>query len=122
VDRSLKILESIRIMNTQDQSPPDRWDEGGSQAFIDFGRYFVPQREQQIQIIVDLLPEGDQPAAAIDLCCGEGLLAEAILAQRPASHVFGLDGSPQMLARAAERLALASISGPAVRPVRAGLA
>jgi tRNA (cmo5U34)-methyltransferase len=92
-------------MNTQDPSPPDRWDEAGSQAFIDYGRYFVPQREHQIQIIVDLLPEDDQPYASIDLCCGEGQLAEAILAQHSAPHVYGLDGSPQMLAKATERLA-----------------
>lgn len=92
-------------MNPQDQTPPDRWDERGSQAFIDYGHYFVPERERQIQIMVDLLPGGDKPAAAIDLCCGEGLLAEAILAQRPAYQVFGLDGSPAMLGRAAERLA-----------------
>jgi len=92
-------------MNSQEQTPPDRWDEHGSQAFIDYGRYFVPERERQLQIMVDLLPVSDQPAAAIDLCCGEGLLAEAILAQRLVYQVFGLDGSPAMLARAAERMA-----------------
>ena len=37
------------------------WSEAASQTFIDFGRYFVPEREQQIAAFVDLIPAHDQP-------------------------------------------------------------
>jgi tRNA (cmo5U34)-methyltransferase len=81
------------------------WDEQASQDFIRYGRYFVPERERQISTILSLLPEGDLPGAALDICCGEGLLAEAILESRPKWTVYGLDGSTEMLRRAQSRLA-----------------
>jgi tRNA (cmo5U34)-methyltransferase len=81
------------------------WDEGLSQEFIDFGRYFVPEREHQIEIIVDLLPQLDGNGRLIELCCGEGLLAEAILERYPNYQVIGFDGSQEMLNRAQLRLA-----------------
>jgi tRNA (cmo5U34)-methyltransferase len=81
------------------------WNEETSRLFIDYGRYFVPQRQEQIELIVSLLPGRDGPGAVFELCCGEGLLAEAILAAWPASVVHGLDGSPEMLQRAQARCA-----------------
>jgi len=84
---------------------PQPWDEQVSQDFIDYGRYFVPERERQWRIIADLLPYFEQPGVVIDLCCGEGLLAQVILEQRPGCTLYGLDGSPEMLHRAQERLA-----------------
>lgn len=84
-------------------NPP--WSEGDSQAFIDFGRYFVPERERQAATVCALIPAREGPFTALDLACGEGLLAEAILARFPAATVVGLDLSPTMLARASERLA-----------------
>lgn len=79
------------------------WTEADSRAFLDYGRYFVPERETQIAIICDLVPRG-QPHV-LELSCGEGLLAEAILERHPGSHVAGLDRSPAMLAAAQRRLA-----------------
>jgi tRNA (cmo5U34)-methyltransferase len=90
-------------MQTQDAAMG--WDEQMSQTFADYGRYFVPERERQLQIIVDLVPHLEQPFTIVELCCGEGLLAQALLKQRPACTVQGLDGSPEMLQRAQERLA-----------------
>lgn len=81
------------------------WREEDSQTFIDYGRYFVPEREKQIQLISDLIPVGERPFTVLELACGEGLLAEAILANHPQSVVHGYDGSPLMLARAQARLA-----------------
>ena len=83
----------------------DRWNEQNSQTFIDYARYFVPDRERQLQIMVDLMPVFDQPGTIMELCCGEGLLAEVLLEQRPLAKVYGLDGSTEMLQRAKERLA-----------------
>ena len=65
-----------------DPEPQDRWDDQVSRAFIDYGRYVVLERERQVQIIVNLLPRFDGPCTIVELCCGEGLLAEAILDRR----------------------------------------
>ncbi|MGD8805639.1 MAG: class I SAM-dependent methyltransferase [Chloroflexota bacterium] len=82
-----------------------RWSEDNSQEFIDCGRYFVPERETQIEIISGLVPASDAPFHVLELCCGEGLLAEAILERHPTCTLHGYDGSPAMLVRAAARLA-----------------
>jgi tRNA (cmo5U34)-methyltransferase len=84
---------------------PASWDEQDSRTFIDYGRYFVPDRERQLQTIVDLLPSSEGPFRVIELGCGEGLLAQAILQQYPSCIVYGLDGSTEMRHRARNRLA-----------------
>jgi tRNA (cmo5U34)-methyltransferase len=93
------------MSNTEQQPPSDaplttRWGETTSETFLDYGRYFVPAREQQHATIAALLPVTPEPLVVLDLCCGEGLLAGVILAQHPQSIVYGLDGSPLMLERA----------------------
>lgn len=87
-----------------DTSGAPQWSEGDSQTFLDYGRYFVPERETQIDIICTLLPRV-RPLHVLELSCGEGLLAEAILERHPDSLLTGLDRSPAMLAAAAQRLA-----------------
>jgi len=82
-----------------------KWDEGASQAFLDYGRYFVPERQTQIEILCRLIPPGPGPLQILELCCGEGLLAEALLERLPQAELAGLDGSPAMLARCEQRLA-----------------
>jgi len=86
-------------MHLEGRASHSIWDERISQTFIDYGRYFVPGRERQFQIIVDLVPRFEQPGI-IELCCSEGLLE-----QIPACIVYGFDGSAEMLQRAKERLA-----------------
>lgn len=81
------------------------WDENSSRLFIDFGRYFVPERETQIQTIVDLIPAPDGSAHVLELSCGEGVLAEAILRRLPQVTVHGYDISSEMLRQASSRLA-----------------
>jgi tRNA (cmo5U34)-methyltransferase len=81
------------------------WDEQTSQAFIDYGKYLVPDRETQIEIICDLIPPCDEAFNVLELCCGEGLLADGLLARFPQCVVHGYDGSRQMLERARSRLA-----------------
>lgn len=80
------------------------WQEEDSQMFMDYGRYFVPDRARQLQTICDLIPPRFEPFRVLELCCGEGLLAAAILQQYASAVVEGLDGSDKMLARAQERL------------------
>ena len=92
-------------MNEDNPSTPIPWKEEYSQAFIDTGRYFVPDRQEQIDTVCALLPLQDQAGHVLELCCGEGLLAEAILERYPTCMVSGLDGSTTMLEHARRRLA-----------------
>ena len=85
------------------ESPP-AWSEANSQQFIDYGRYFVPAREQQIELLCNLVPPANGTMQFLELCCGEGLLAEALLERFPQVRLTGYDGSPRMLERAARRL------------------
>ncbi|NJD59308.1 MAG: hypothetical protein C3F13_04125 [Anaerolineales bacterium] len=71
----------------------DRWDEGTSQKFLDYGRYFVPKREAQVRILVALLKDLPKPKRILELCCGEGLLAEQILDKLPGASYWSLDGN-----------------------------
>ncbi len=81
------------------------WTESNSQTFLDYGRYFVPERERQIETICGLIPLAREGAVLVELCCGEGLLAQAMLERLPGCVVRGMDGSAEMLAAAGKRLA-----------------
>jgi len=85
-------------------NPQSKWDEDTSRRFLDYGKYFVPQREKQMRILVDLLKGVPGQSTILELCCGDGLLAELILSQLPGAYVVGMDGSPMMLSKASERL------------------
>ncbi|MBK8905495.1 MAG: class I SAM-dependent methyltransferase [Anaerolineaceae bacterium] len=80
------------------------WQEADSQDFIDYGRYFVPQREYQLQTIADLIPPPNGPAHILELSCGEGLLAEVLLHRFATITLHGYDLSPAMLQQAKARL------------------
>ena len=83
----------------------NQWDEETSRRYLDYGRYFVPQRQGQMRIMLDLLKGIPQPSQIVELCCGEGLLAELMLDEFPDSAYWGLDGSKLMLERAEQKLA-----------------
>jgi tRNA (cmo5U34)-methyltransferase len=85
-------------------NPQTGWDENDSQEFIDHGRYFVPEREEQTATVLGVIPEpGD--GLLVDLCCGEGLLSAALLERFPRARVLALDLSPTMLEKARETCA-----------------
>ena len=84
----------------QDSVIKPQWEEENSQDFIDYGKYFVPDREIQINCICEVIPRPSKPAYILDLCCGAGLLTRALLDKFPECHVYGLDGSPTMIAHA----------------------
>jgi tRNA (cmo5U34)-methyltransferase len=79
------------------------WDERDSQDFIDFGRFFVPEREEQIATFCDMIPDPGN-GHIVELCCGEGLLSRALLERFPAATVHASDGSPAMVEHAASTL------------------
>jgi tRNA (cmo5U34)-methyltransferase len=81
------------------------WSEDDSTHFLDVGRYYVPQRERQVAIVAALVPRLPHAGEVIDLCGGEGLLAEAILGAQADVEVLDLDGSPAMREAAERRLA-----------------
>jgi trans-aconitate methyltransferase len=81
------------------------WGAGNTQTFVDLGRYVVPERELQLAMFAQLIPPRDTPFEIVELCCGEGLLAEQLLARHPQSRLYAYDGSPGMLAHARGRLA-----------------
>ena len=89
----------------QDTVITPQWEEENSQDFIDYGKYFVPDREIQINCMCEVIPPPSEPAYILDLCCGEGLLTRALLDKFPESHVYGLDGSPKMIAYIEKALA-----------------
>ncbi|HVT18376.1 MAG TPA: class I SAM-dependent methyltransferase [Thermoanaerobaculia bacterium] len=86
------------------QSGKPVWDESDSREFLDLGRFFVPEREEQIEAFCSLIPEPAGACHVVELCCGEGLLARALLERFPPATVHGYDGSEAMLARARGRL------------------
>ncbi len=84
------------------------WDETDSHEFIDLGRFFVPDREEQVAAVLGMIPDpGD--GLVVDLCCGEGLLSRALLERFPRARVMAVDRSPAMLEQA--RAALAGHGG-----------
>ena len=89
----------------QDSITKPQWEEDNSQDFIDYGKYFVPDREIQINCICNAIPPPSKPAYILDLCCGEGLLTRALLNKFPECRVYGLDGSPKMIAHVEMSLA-----------------
>jgi tRNA (cmo5U34)-methyltransferase len=86
-------------------NPNEQWSEDNTRSFLDRGKYFVFEREFQIETLIRLVPDPGRPFKIIELCCGEGLLAEQALERWPTASVLGLDGSPGMLEAAASRLA-----------------
>ena len=85
---------------------PDRlsWEEQDSAAFLEYGDCFVPERELQIEIFCELIPEPGAGALVVELCCGEALLSEALLRRHPACGILALDASAAMRERASRRL------------------
>ena len=92
-------------MSRPEDDSADRWREQDTRDFLDYGRYFVPDREEQIETIVSLIPPMFGAGHIFDLGCGEGVLAKALLDRFPDCRVHGLDASAGMLARAREALA-----------------
>ncbi len=92
-------------MPQQAPHPQPEWDDEVSQAFIQLGPYCIPNRELQLRLLTELVPEQPGPRALIELGCGDGLLAERLLERFPDYRLLALDGSPAMLHAAAQRLA-----------------
>ncbi|HEY1384807.1 MAG TPA: class I SAM-dependent methyltransferase, partial [Dongiaceae bacterium] len=84
------------------------WSEENSASFIAYGRFFNPEREQQFDVIGDLVCAalgGESAPFILELCSGAGDLAGYLLSRLPAARYRALDGSPAMLAETARQCA-----------------
>lgn len=91
-------------MVDQESIQPSFWSEQNSEQFINYGEYFIPDRQEQMELICQLIPALEHPIHILELCCGEGLLSEYILGKRPDVSITGMDGSGSMLWKARQRL------------------
>jgi len=67
------------------------------------------------RLLLNNLPRTDEPLAAADLGCGNGILALALAAQCPAASVLGVDESYQAVSCARRNLERAGLADRAVR-------
>ena len=86
-------------------SSPSSWTETTSLQYIDLGARFIPERHTMWRLLAALLSDLPPSSSVLELCCGEGHLAERVLSAHPDLSYLALDGSAEMLKRAAERLA-----------------
>ena len=84
----------------------DVWTETDSHDFLDLAEVAVPGRTEQIEMLLQLVPaEEREDFQAVELACGEGLLAERLLDRFPRARLTAFDGSDVMLNAASKRLA-----------------
>jgi tRNA (cmo5U34)-methyltransferase len=87
------------------QDRPDVWTETDSRDFLDLAEVAVPAREEQIETLLALLPAAaDDDFGAVEIACGEGILAERLLQRFPRASLTAFDGSSVMLEAARKRL------------------
>lgn len=84
---------------------PSEWSEEDSETYRESAAVGVPAREEQMATLLALAPFGrEERFRAVELGCGEGALAFALLDCFPNASLLALDGSESMRARATERL------------------
>jgi hypothetical protein len=77
VSMRLAFPAAATIANMDDAAAdPAGWDDANTRDCIDFGDIFVPRRDEQFQVVCDLLPPARAPKA-VELCCGAGGLSAA---------------------------------------------
>ncbi len=83
----------------------NRWSESDSQLYQKLAPVAVPARAEQMASLLTLLPfDVHESFRAVDLGCGEGLLAYALLDCFPQAELVALDGSAAMRSLATRRL------------------
>ena len=73
------------------------WGEEDSAVYRALAEVAVPGREAQLATMLCILPFGrDEAFRIVDVGCGEGVFARAVLTAYPMASVLGLDGSASM--------------------------
>lgn len=89
------------------------WEEADSRLYQEIAQVAVPARAEQIAALLTLLPFGpDETFRVVEVGCGEGRLAQALLQCFPKAEILALDGSAAMRTQAAQRLAPFGPRGP----------
>jgi len=84
---------------------PNQWSEDDSTTFLDLAEIFVPERAEQTNTLLQLIPaQTDEDFTVVELASGEGILAQAILERFPQCHYIALDGSETMREQLARKL------------------
>jgi ubiquinone/menaquinone biosynthesis C-methylase UbiE len=88
------------------QVPGSSWkDAEVARRFLDERRRAVPLGDEQVKIMLRVARRFvPQPARFIDLGCGDGFLARAVLSEYSTSHAVLIDHSEPMLRRANEAM------------------
>lgn len=73
------------------------WSEQDSREFLETANYYVPDRKLQLAIICDLIASAPGPTHIVELCCGGGLLTQAVLERFSSTQMHAFDGSATML-------------------------
>lgn len=82
------------------------WSESDSETYRALAAVAVPRRREQFATLLSLVPFADDAKFRIvELACGEGLLAQALLTVFSKASYLGLDGSASMREATASRLA-----------------
>lgn len=82
------------------------WNEDDSRIYRDIAAVAVPRRDEQIAALIALAPfAAPNEFSIVELACGEGLLAAALLDAYPRARYLGLDGSESMRRETAARIA-----------------
>jgi ubiquinone/menaquinone biosynthesis C-methylase UbiE len=85
--------------------PSAAWSEADSREFINLADIAVPGREEQLELILSLIPAQEhEEFRAVELACGEGILAERLLERFPNAQLVAFDGSEMMIDAAQRRL------------------
>jgi tRNA (cmo5U34)-methyltransferase len=88
------------VMSDETPGNGETWSDEDTSAFLEAADVFVPRRDEQVEVVLGLLPDVAASGLVVDLCCGDGTLARAVLGRFPHSCVLALDASQRMLDRA----------------------
>ena len=93
----------VRLVNMEEKT--DVWTEKDSRDFLDLAEVAVPGRQEQIEMLLQLVPAAQgEEFRAVELACGEGLLGERLLDRFSHVQLTAFDGSDVMLEAASKRL------------------
>jgi class 3 adenylate cyclase/trans-aconitate methyltransferase len=98
-------ITASEVLYTKDEPPYD-WTDADAEQFRRAAAIAVPARDEQIATLLVLMPAKRRDSfRVVELGCGYGALAFAILDYFPNASVTALEKSPGMRSHAAERLA-----------------
>lgn len=83
----------------------NEWTETDTTLYQEIAAVAVPERTEQLAALLTLLPfKTEEEFRVVELGCGQGILATALLDCYSQATVTALDGSPAMRTEAAKRL------------------